>query len=129
QRGLTDEWLEAHFIASPEYYRRAGGTDKAWVDAMYQDLLGRRPDPVGEANWVSRLARGARRLDVAHGFAASQERETQRIQGDYRAYLGRDADPRGLANWLNAFLHSKTNEDLIAAFVGSEEYYRKQTGA
>jgi hypothetical protein len=129
QHGLTDEWLESHFIASPEYYRRAGNTDKGWVNAMYQDLLGRRPDPVGEANWLYRLAHGARRLDVAHGFAASKERETLRIQADYRAYLGRDADPQGLANWLNAFLHGKTNEDLIAAFVGSDEYYRKHTGA
>src|SRR5207237_1330965 len=41
QHGLTDEQLEAGFIGSPEYYAFSGGTDKAWVDNMYQNLLGR----------------------------------------------------------------------------------------
>src|SRR5215469_2351927 len=63
--GLTDESLEAGFIGSTEFYNHAGGTDKDWVDAMYQDLLGRAPDPSGESYWVAQLQSGANRAAVA----------------------------------------------------------------
>lgn len=77
--GLTDEALEAGFIGSAEFYRHAGGADRLWVDAKYQDLLGRQPDADGEVYRVRQLAQGASRSSVAFGFAASLERERQRI--------------------------------------------------
>lgn len=124
QQGLTDEQLEAGFIGSPEYYQHSGGTDKSWVDAMYTNLLGRLPDPGGEAYWVNQLAHGASREAVSYGFAASTEREKQRIGADYQKYLGRQADPGGLAYWLDQFVnHGQTNEDVITGFVASDEYF------
>jgi RHS repeat-associated protein len=129
QGGLTDERLEAGFIGSPEYYTHSGGTDKAWVDNMYQNLLGRLPDAGGEAYWIGQLAQGANRANVAYGFAASQERESQHIFANYEKYLGRSPDAAGLAFWLDQFAnHGKTNEDLITGFVASDEYYRDHTG-
>src|SRR5262249_40670284 len=68
--GWTDERVKAGFIGSLEYYNHVGGTDQRWVDAMYQDLLGRAPDPAGESGWVGALASGASRSAVAYGFAA-----------------------------------------------------------
>src|SRR6185437_12333049 len=47
QAGLTDEQLEAGFIASAEFYAHAGGTDLKWVDALFQELLGRPADQQG----------------------------------------------------------------------------------
>jgi hypothetical protein len=123
QHGLTDEELEAGFLGSPEYYSHSGGTDASWVAGMYHDLLGRSPDQDGLDFWVGRLADGAGRGIVSLGFAASPERETQRINDDYFTYLGRNADPGGLSFWLKAFLQGSTNEDLIAGFVGSREYF------
>ena len=69
------------------------------------------------------MQNGVNPADVAYGFAASGERETQRINGDYETFLGRAADSGGLNYWLNAFLHGSTNENLIGGFVGSPEYY------
>ncbi|HET6880071.1 MAG TPA: TIGR03118 family protein [Pirellulales bacterium] len=125
--GLTDEHLEAGFIGSPEFYAHAGGTDKAWVDAMYQDLLGRPPDPSGEGYWLQQLANGTSRAAVAYGFAASQERESQRITDDYMHYLGRQPDSQGVSYWLAQFANGVTNEDLITGFVASDEYFSKHT--
>lgn len=121
--GLTDEQLEASFIGSAEFYSHLGGTDIKWVDGMYADLLGRQADPAGEQYWTRQLAAGESRSDVAYGFAASLEREQQRIEGDYRHYLNRPADQQGLSFWVNQFAEGLTNEDLIAGFVGSSEYY------
>jgi subtilase family serine protease len=127
--GLTDEQLEAGFIGSPEYYQHAGGTDKLWVDAMYQNLLGRKPDPQGESFWTGQLGNGVARAAVALGFAASPEREGQHVMANYQKYLGRSAGPTEIAYWVDQFTnHGKTNEDVVTGFVSSDEYYKKHTG-
>lgn len=126
--GLSDEQLEAAFIGSPEFYAHAGGTDRAWVDTMYQDLLGRQPDAAGEAFWVQSLALGVTRQAVAYGFAASVEREGQRIEADYFSFLGRSASPAEVSSWVIAFEHGYSNEDVIAGFAASDEYYHRRAG-
>jgi hypothetical protein len=123
-RGVTDEMLETNFISSPEYIQKHGGTGQAWVIGMYQDLLGRNPDSAGLSFWTNVLARGGSAFSVAYGFAASAEREGQRIAGDYQIYLGRPLDSAGQAFWVNQFLHGARNEDVVAGFVGSVEYYQ-----
>jgi RHS repeat-associated protein len=127
-QGLTDEQLQAAFIGSPEFYNHSGGTDKAWVDAMYQNLLGRAPDPGGENYWIGQLAAGAGRGAVAYGFAASLERETTRVQEDYQKYLGRKGSDADVSFWVNLFKQSVTNEDVITGFVASAEYFNEHTG-
>lgn len=123
QAGLTDEKLEANFIASPEYYTHNGGTDKGWIDGTYKDLLGRQADASGESFWIAQAAT-AGRFAVALGFAASAEREAQRITLDYMTYLHRQPDPAGLSFWSDQFInHGKTNEDLITGFIASDEYF------
>jgi hypothetical protein len=122
--GLSDEHLEANFIASPEYYRHSGGTNRGWVDGMYQDLLGRAADPSGEATWVQALAFGVTRDQIAYDFAASPEREAIRIRADYSQYLGRGVSAQEVANWVFAFEHGFSNEDVIAGFAASDEYFR-----
>jgi hypothetical protein len=125
--GLTDEQLEAGFIGSPEYYQHSGGTDKGWVDAMYENLLGRHPDPGGESYWTGQLAHGASRSGVALGFAASAERESQHIQANYQKYLVRTAGPSEVAYWLQYFANGGSNENIIAGFVASDEYYQEHS--
>ncbi len=123
--GLTDEQLESKFIGSPEYYGRAGGTDLAWVDALYRDLLGRTADSGGESFWEGRLLAGESRADVALGFTTSSEREALRVQDDYFKFLGRAATPSEVAGLVNAFTHGATNEQLITGFIASGEYYNR----
>ncbi len=120
---VTDENLEASFLGSAEYVQNHGGTGTAWVQGMYQDLLGRTADPGGLSYWTSVLANGGIAYSVALGFAASAEREGQRIAGDYQIYLGRPLDAAGQAFWVNQFLNGARNEDVVAGFVGSQEYY------
>ena len=122
--GLTDEKLETGFISSTEYIQNHGGTGQAWVIGMYQDLLGRNPDPGGLAHWTGVLSGGGSAFSVALGFAASAEREGQRIAGDYQIFLGRNLDPAGQAFWVNQFLNGARNEDVVAGFLGSAEYYQ-----
>jgi hypothetical protein len=123
QGGATDEQVLSTFISSPEYYQHAGNTDKGWVDAMYQDLLGRTADTWGEGVWLQALAGGAKRTDIAGGIATSPEHEGTVVQQDYQQYLGRSAAASEVAGWVNAFGSGASNEQIIAGFLGSREYF------
>ncbi|HWB09164.1 MAG TPA: TIGR03118 family protein [Pirellulales bacterium] len=125
--GLTDEQLEAGFISSPEFFAHAGGTNKAFVDALYQDLLGRPADASGETYWVDQLVAGLSRTAVAYNFATGRERESQRITDDYMHYLGRQPDAQGLNYWVAQLAGGETNEQVITGFVASDEYFNKHT--
>lgn len=125
--GLSDELLESLFIGSPEYYSHSGGTDKSWVDAMYQDVLGRAPDASGEAGWVAALAAGANRSAIAYNFAASPERESLRITSDYSRYLNRTPSHADIVGWVAAFEGGFSNENVVAGFVASDEYFAQHS--
>jgi hypothetical protein len=128
QQGLTDERLEAGFIGSQEYINNHGGTGEAWVRGLYQDLLGRQPRDDEVAYWVNRLNSGTAPADVAYGFAASAERETQRVAADYVKYLARSARQDELGYWVNVFLNGADNEKVIAGFVGAQESFQVHGG-
>ncbi|HVC92449.1 MAG TPA: DUF4214 domain-containing protein, partial [Pirellulales bacterium] len=128
---VTDQELEADLVSAGgqtgEFYTNAGGTNSAWIDAVYKLLLGRAPDVGGESYWNSRLDAGSTLNQVAQGIAGSQENDTQLINDDYFHYLGRAADAGGLTYWLSQFADGATNEDVITGFTGSAEYYEEHT--
>jgi RHS repeat-associated protein len=137
QAGLTDELMQAGFIASDEFYRIANDSatpvstspahDRAWVDALYESLLGRKPDQTGEDYWTGQLQGIQTRLQVAAGFTGSTEGLSVRIQQTYERYLGRAADPAGLAYWLSRYKDGAVNEDIVTGFIGSDEFFAQAT--
>lgn len=127
-QGLSDEQLAAQLIGTPEYFAHAGGTNKAWVDHMYFDLLGRSPDLAGEAAWVNSLGAGMPRSMAAYGFASSAEREAIIVRTDYEVFLGRQASALEVDGWVNGFGQGLRNEDIIAGFVGSDEFFNSHDG-
>jgi hypothetical protein len=127
--GMTDEQVLASFGGSNEYYQRAGGTDRLWIDSLYRDLLGRIPAVTEENGWLAELAAGMSRQDIAYGFAHSAEHETRVVMSDYQIYLGRPAGPSELASWVGAFEQGTvTNEQIATVFAASDEFYSGQGG-
>jgi len=124
EQGATDEQVLAAFVSSPEYYQRAGGTDQAWLGAVYHDLLGRAADAWGENVWQHALATGTSRSTIAYSFAVSSERETLVITHDYQQYLGRAPVSAEIAGWVTAFRQGATNEQIAAGFVASGENFQ-----
>ncbi|HEV3084408.1 MAG TPA: DUF4214 domain-containing protein, partial [Gemmataceae bacterium] len=128
--GLSDEHLEAMFIGSAEYIQDHGGRAdqmRGWIKGMYQDLLGRTPAQAEIEGWVTAMTNGMSPTDVAFGFAASVERETQRVTADYLRYLERQPSASEVNGWVQYFEMSARNEDVIAGFVGSDEYFQRNT--
>jgi hypothetical protein len=123
QHGFTDEQLEAGFIGAPEYIANHGGHGAGWVTGMYKDLLGRTPTQDEVNAWVNALNNGTVPRDVAYGFAASAEREGNRVRGDYATFLGRTPSDSEVNAWVSYFVQGGNNETVAAGFAGSTEYY------
>ncbi|WP_426592549.1 DUF4214 domain-containing protein [Cellulomonas sp. McL0617] len=122
QSGVHIEDMQGGFIASSEFYAKAGGTDAAWITLLYQTVLGRNPAPSEIATWRAQLDKGASRQAVAHGFLYSSEHLTTVVNGYYLKLLGRGIDPTGRAGWVSAIQGGSRDEQIIAGIVASLEY-------
>jgi hypothetical protein len=123
RNGVTDEQLETGILVSSEYFLRSGGTNRAWIDALYSNLLGRPVDSQGESFWLDQLGRGIARSSVAFGIAVSQERERLQVFADYERFLQRSAGNSEVDYWLAQFGNGASSEDIITRFLASDEYF------
>lgn len=120
--GARTAQLGADLYGSKEYFTRSGGTNGSYVDAVYENLLGRAPDDAGRAYWVDRLDGGSDREVVAAQFFLSLESNGKRVDTLYRHLLGRDSDAAGRSYWAVRLVN---DDDLVLAglLVGSQEFY------
>lgn len=121
--GLRFEQVAANFFGAPEYYDRVGGTDAAFVTALYDAILGRSADSLGLGFWVDQLETGAvTPYQVAAGFYASPESRQDRVTDLYQRILGRQPDAAGLAHWTERLL-TVDDVELAATLAASEEFF------
>ncbi|MGV8968743.1 MAG: DUF4214 domain-containing protein [Cellulomonas sp.] len=121
--GWTVSQIESGFIASPEYYARAGSTDADWVSLLYRDVLGRAAGQSEVDYWTQQLAGGVGRVPVAMGFLLSSERLNTVVDGHYRHLLGRGIDPSGQQTWVGILQGGGRDEAIIGGIIASDEYY------
>src|SRR5205807_4379797 len=122
--GGTVEQVQVMIASSGEYFaNRSGGTNAGFVDALYQDALGRAADPGGRASFLAALANGASRQAVADAIFHSDEYRQDLIKSDYQRFLHRAADSGGLNGWLTALRNGMRDEDVAARIVGGDEYF------
>ncbi len=126
--GATNEEVDAAILGSPEFFADAGATTTGFITALYQDLLGRPPDPGGLAYWSQAMAGGTSATQVANDITTSVEYRTYTVQSMYELLLGRSADPGGLSTWVGALSSGATDEQVLAAIAGSPEFYGDATG-
>lgn len=123
--GMTQEQVEAAFLASSEYMQLQGGTQSGWIKGLYRDVLGRTPSSDEVNGWLRTLATGTRPIDLALGFTASSERESIVVADYYTSFLGRTASADEISYWVGQIQHGQFREDVEGSFVASQEYYLK----
>ena len=146
QDGQPLSGLAQGFIASAEFQSRFGGAtagDAAFVDQLYQNVLGRAGEAGGRQFWVGSLGNGVSRADVLVGFSESAENKAgtaalvqagiwdrseaaAEVARLYDTVFGRKADIGGLAHWKGT-LESGTASlaQMADAFTGSAEFRGK----
>lgn len=122
--GMRVASVATSFYASDEYYANAGGTDGGFIDQLYADVLQRLAsnDPSGRAYWLSILAAGTPRSQVASTLFLSKEACGIRVEALYLQLLGRSAEPGGLDYWSNQ-LATLDDIALAALLASSDEFF------
>ncbi len=124
QQGVIRERVIGAILGSGEYFtNRGGGTDLGFLKALYQDVLHRDLDSVGQSQFGALLAKGASRADVAVMVLQSREARQTLVGNLYQELLRRSADAAGRDAWVSLLEHGGTVEDIIAGLIGSDEYY------
>lgn len=132
QSGSTLANVSTALAGSAEFEKLYGSVDnKRFVELVYANVLGRKPDAAGARHWREALASGAGRGKVMTQFSESAENKkrtadivwrtelTGEIGRLYRAYFGRAADRAGLEFWTNTGSPAKT---VSEAFATSAEF-------
>jgi len=143
--GLSLAQLGDGFVASAEFTSRYGTlSDADYVNALYQNVLGRAGDASGVAFYNGALARGASRGTILAAFADSDE-ERARLNSNpnvsyaaaaeaqvarmYDAAFGRDADPTGFDTFTQAVINGTSLQTVALSFLGSAEFINRYGAA
>jgi len=126
--GATWEHVETAFLASDEFFATRGGSNNTgFLNAVYEEVLGRSLDPAAQTFWEAALASGMSRATVASTILHSQESANRLVESWYQQYLHRpEADPAGLSHWSTMLQTGVPAETVLAGILGSLEYYQLQ---
>lgn len=114
--------LAAALYASPEAFHILANADTAtWVGVLYDDLLGRAPEPAGLSYWVT-LTRQHGRTTTAYALYQSAESRTRRVDDLYANLLGRAPDAAGRSYWAS-YLIDGDDVTLATYLAASDEYF------
>jgi hypothetical protein len=97
-------------------------SNDAFVDALYQDVLGRSDDPAEHAAALAALNGGLSRTALAQVVVFSDEARLLVVEGDYTTFLQRAGDPGGRLFYLQTLQGGATDATLAAHFAGSSEF-------
>ena len=124
QNGVARQTIIQGFCDSAEY-KNNNPPPAAFVESLYQRLLGRPSDPGGKQGWVNALQSGSSTASVIDGFLRSTEYCTQRVTELYQTWLGRPPDAAGLAGWVQTMTAGTPFQQIQRGFLTSDEYWNR----
>ena len=117
------------FLSSPEYQIRFGNPDvPTFVTRLYNNVLGRNPDPDGYQHWINLLNTGQNtRPEVVQGFVGSPEFQRTTLTQLYAnlayfALLNRAGLPAELGTARQAFAAGQSTAAFLDGIVGGPEF-------
>jgi hypothetical protein len=124
RNGGTVEQLREILLTSDEYFvGRGGNTDTGFLEAVYEDVLGRPIDASGLATYPRMLTSNATRGEVVHSILTSVEGSQDRVQQLYQWLLQRPANSDSLSTYSDMLMHGGSEANIIAALAASDESF------
>lgn len=108
----------------------AGGAttpDQQFVNALFQDLLGRQADPAA-LQYFGNLA-AANRAQVVFDIVHSGEYLADQVRALYEQYLHRAADSGGLDYFVSLLQNGENLRQVAVAMAASPEFFSVQGGS
>jgi hypothetical protein len=129
QRGVAFNTIAETFATAPEFVARYGSlSGAAFVERLYQNILGRPGEADGVAFWTGELASGRITRGVLLAQFASSNEYVAGTQSDvavvmtYVALLARAPEQSGFDFWVAEVDRGRSIRDLIGAFLAASEY-------
>jgi Domain of unknown function (DUF4214)/Putative binding domain, N-terminal len=125
--GASQSDLAEMFVNTPEFFNRFGDPDNStFVTLLYQNVLGRDPDPTGLSYWTSMLDQAMTRPQLVYSFVQSQEFDNNiRTQAYafllYAGFLARSPDTAGFSYWCGVLANTPL-ATVVSEFITSPEY-------
>jgi hypothetical protein len=105
----------------------AADKNVAFVQHLFQDVLGRAADPSAITTYGSGLTRGTiTRQQVAQAVLGSQENANLVVTGLYNRLLHHPPDQPTLAYYATVLQNGGTAEQVEAQILASPEYYARR---
>lgn len=126
--GGTVEQVRAAIAGSAEYLQNRGeGTTDGFLDALYQDALGRAIDPGAREFFSQALASGASHRQLAEAVFTSDEYREKLVESLYQQYHQRGTDPSGHDYFTGALRQGATDQQVITGILESAEYFQNSS--
>lgn len=123
--GVNETAVADAFLHSPEFLSDAPDTG-SFIEALFQDVLGRPVDAGGLAALTQWIDRGVSRDQIADLVLNSLERDADVVEGYYEQFLGRGASEGELLGWANAIARGYVDLQTVGeAFLGSNEFFNR----
>lgn len=125
ENGKSLRQFRAQLFGSNEYFTKAGGTNAAFVARAYEDVLGRKPDPSGQAYWTNKANNGTERGLIARQFLSSAEAKRTIVRDQFLRFLDRQPTQAELDNWIVALDSANGEQALVGSLAGSAAYFTR----
>lgn len=123
QAGADFRVIQAVIVGTPQFYVQSGGTNEAFLDAIYQDFLNRPIDQKSEVAWSGLMNAGYNTTQVALGVLTSSEYLNNLVTQDYMTYMGTTPDANSLGAYVAALANGTMNNNMVvASLLGSPEW-------
>jgi hypothetical protein len=130
--GQSLDTISSAFAQSQEFVNTYGSlSDAAFVQLVYQNVLGRAPDEAGRIYWIGQLSTHARtRGQVMLAFSEGPEFRAMIanevfVTMTYLGMLRREPDQAGFDFWVDSMDRGGSGEALIDGFLRSQEYHNR----
>jgi hypothetical protein len=124
--GLDDGTITVE-VVDPVLPGCAPGESKnaRYVCRVYNDLLGRAPDPSGKAFWLRKVDAGESRVGIIRKFQTTPEYNRRVVDAVYQTFLQRTPDRSGQEFWAGKIRKGANPDEVRAQVIGSNEYWNK----
>jgi hypothetical protein len=120
--------IQERILSSSEYLKaRGGGSIDGFLDALYQDVLGRKADAAAHANLVTQFGgTGVSQRTTVQGIVGSAQGRAALVNQLYSHLLHRTADQAGEAFFATHLGSGGSEESVLIAILSSNEYFQRR---
>jgi hypothetical protein len=120
--GVLD--LRVLLMSSDEYWNGSGDSEADWLEALYQDVLGRASDPTGLEYWLGEVGAGVERPLIVAGLYLSDEALGHRVDDYYDETLSREPTAQERSEAI-AVIRTRGERELRARLWASDEAFEQ----